>query len=224
MPKNDADWCYTGTNPLKHDSDGDGLGDYIDDEDNDGLPNGAEYRRDPRTNLPVGWCNPREVDTDGDTVWDGSEVYGNSDNKDQTSDPRQVDTDGDWLYDDIDPRTWIKDLLPNTRVRGNSASGNPLFPRTVSKGVPFRVEGHVEYNTTSDGNWRRINTKMTVQAFIIQGNEEYAVSDVYITGHYGNFRISVTLGDDIKAGHALLVIKVLPIKGQVDYLPSVWSE
>jgi hypothetical protein len=151
-------------------------------------------------------------------------VYGNIANKDQTSDPRKVDTDGDGLYDDIDPRTWIRDHLPNSRVRGNGVGGNPIYPRTVTKGVPFRVEGHVEYNTTSTGNWRRIDTKMTVQAFIVQGNNEYAVSDIYTTGQYGSFVISVTLGDNVKAGHALLVIKVLPIKGHIDYLPSVWSE
>lgn len=224
MRKNDADWCYTGTNPLKYDSNGDGVGDFFGDEDSDGLHNGAEYRRDPYTNLPIGWCNPRVVDTDGDTVADGSEVYGNSDNKDQTSDPRAIDTDHDGLADDIDPRTWIKDYLPNTRVGGNGPGESPIFPGLVTKGVPFRVEGHVEYNTTSAGNWRRISTKVTIQVFVIQGEKEYAVSDVYVTGQYGSFAASVTLGDDVKAGNAVLIIKVLPIKGHVNYLPSVWSE
>jgi hypothetical protein len=224
VSKNDADWCYTGTNPLKYDSDGDGTGDFLDDEDFDGLSNGAEYHRHPVLHIPIGWCNPREADTDGDTVSDGSEVHGNSENRDQTSDPLRVDTDGDGLYDDIDPRTWIKDLLPNTRVSGNGAGDIPVYPWSVLKGIPFRVDGHVEYNTTYGSNWRRITTAVTVQVFIIQGDETHAVSDVYTTGKYGVFSISVTIGDEVSAGNAILIIKVLPIKGHIDYLPSVWSE
>jgi hypothetical protein len=222
VAKNDHDWCYTDTNPLKRDSDGDGVGDYIDDTDDDGLANGAEFKT--FRGFPIGWCDPQRPDTDGDSVPDGREVYGNPLNKDQTSDPTKVDTDGDGLPDDIDPRTWIRDLLPSTRVRGNGPGGVPVFPNSVLKGRPFNIEGHVEYNTTADGNWRRISTKMEVQVFILQDGEAVPISDVYVTGQYGNFKISCTIGDNVMAGYGQIVIEVMPIHGQVVYLPTVWTE
>lgn len=222
VQKNDHDWCYTDTNPLRRDSDGDGVGDYYDDEDNDGLANGLEWRYS--NSRPTGWCAPLRPDTDRDSVPDGREVHGNPMNKDQTSDPTKVDTDYDGLPDDIDPRTWVRDYLPNTRVRGNGPGGNPVFPSTVMKGKPFNVEGRVEYNTTADGNWRRISTRMEIQLFIRQDGELFPISDAYNTGQYGQFKVSCTIGDNIKAGHGQIVIEVMPIRGQVDYLPTVWTE
>jgi hypothetical protein len=216
VQKNDHDWCYTNTNPLRRDSDGDGIGDYFDDEDEDGLPNGAEWKY--LSARPYGWCRPLVADSDRDNVLDGQEVFGNPANKDQTSLPTNPDTDGDALTDDIDPRTWIYDHLPFTRIR------DVRFPSVVSKGVPFRVEGHLEYNTTASGNWRRINVPVEVSVYIKQGNEEHIISDTYTSGKYGVFVISVTLGDDIKAGSASVIIKASPINGQVEYLPCTWSE
>lgn len=216
VPKNDHDWCYTGTNPLKMDTDGDGVTDYLDDEDGDLLANGLEWKYDPFTKRPLGWTYPLVADTDKDTVPDGHEVIGNIANKDQTSLPTTPDTDGDGLTDDIDPRTWVYDHLPFSRIQEVSV------PAVVSKGVPFNINGHVEYNTTVSGNWRRIATAMHIQAFIIQGNKAIPISDKYTTGQYGSFRISCTIGDEVKAGHAVLKLKVTPINGHVAYLPSEW--
>lgn len=214
--KNDHDWCYTGTNVLKRDSDGDGIDDYRDDVDGDGLENGKEWKY--LLNRPVGWCNPQVADTDKDTVLDGHEVYGNAANKDQTSSPTTPDTDGDALTDDIDPRTWSKDYLPNTRIR------EVHYPRTVLKGTPFNINGHVEYNTTADSNWRRISTAVYIQVMLVQGDETIIISDKYTTGSYGTFKISCTIGDEVKAGQAVLKLKVTPIKGHVTYLPCVWLD
>jgi hypothetical protein len=224
--KNDWDWCYTGTDPLKRDTDGDGIGDYQDDEDHDGLPNGEEWRYNGK--IPIGWTDPRSADTDEDTVLDGAEVYGNSKNRDQTSDPLRKDTDSDRLTDDIDPRTWIKDYLPFSRVRGNAANGGPVFPTVVTKGAPFNVEGHIEFNTTAytggtTGNWRRIDVPMKVQVWIAQGDELIPISDGTVTGAYGNFKISCVIGDNVKAGTATLVITTT-IYQSVQYLPVLWDE
>jgi hypothetical protein len=226
VAKNDHDWCYTNTNPLKIDSDGDGIGDYYDDEDDDTLANGEEWKY--QNDIPIGWTDPQGEDTDGDGVLDGYEVNGNPKNKDQTSDPTKTDTDGDRLTDDIDPRTWIKDYLPFSRIRGNAGNGGPVFPSLVTKGVPFNVEGHVEYNTTSftgpgTGNWRRIDTPMKVQVWIDQNGELIPISDPVVTGNYGNFKISCTIGDNVKAGNAVLVITTT-IHSKVSYLPVLWDE
>jgi hypothetical protein len=226
VQKNDWDWCYTGTDPLKVDTDGDGIGDWSDDEDGDTLINGDEWKYN--NGVPVGWTDPQGADTDGDSVLDGYEVNGNPKNKDQTSDPKKVDTDGDRLPDDIDPRTWIKDYLPFSRVRGNAQSGDPVFPNLVTKGLPFNVEGHLEYNTTAytggtTGNWRRIDIPMLVQVWIEQGGELIPISDEVVTGTYGNFKISCTIGDNVKAGNAMLVITTT-IHQKVTYLPVLWDE
>jgi hypothetical protein len=225
--KDDEDIHFTGTDPLKADTDGDGTGDAEDDVDGDGLPNGAEWFYDD-IGYPVGWTNPRDADTDGDRVKDGSEVAGNPDNGFQTSDPLKEDTDDDHLPDDVDPRTWIPDLLAWSRVSGIGDSASPHFPSIVNKGTPFNVEGQVEFNITSypgmmPGVWAPIEVSMLVQVWIEQDGEKTPISDPVVTGNAGVFKVSVTLGDHIKAGQAKLVITT-SIHEDVDYLPMVWDE
>ncbi|MCK5253226.1 MAG: hypothetical protein KAQ96_09755, partial [Thermoplasmata archaeon] len=232
VAKNDHDWCYTDTNPLRADTDGDGIGDYHDDVDGDTLANGDEWRIDPGTDLPVGWTDPQHADTDGDGVWDGREVDGNPKNRDQTSDPLKTDTDGDRLTDDIDPRTWVRDHLPFSRISGN-ANGTwdemPAFPAIVSKGVPFNVEGFVEFNKTEftgvgTGDWTRIKSPMVVQVWIEQGGVLIPMSDPTVTDDYGFFKISCTIGDNVRAGDGTLVITTTIHQGGVNYLPVLWDE
>ncbi|MCB6615477.1 VWA domain-containing protein [Ruminococcus sp. 210702-SL.1.03] len=83
-----------GTDPTKPDTDENGVSDYDEDFDNDGLSNGQEYE------LGTG---PYNEDTDGDGLKDGEEIntYG--------TDPLKVDTDedgledGDEIYFETDP-------------------------------------------------------------------------------------------------------------------------
>jgi hypothetical protein len=98
----------------------------------------------------------------------------------------------------------------------------------VTKGVPFNIEGRVEYNVTpvdgyGTGNWTPIETTMVVQVWIEQGDVFVPISDAVVTGHRGKFKISCTLGDDIRAGEATLKITAT-IFEKVDYLPSIWSD
>ncbi len=218
---------FTGTDPFKADTDGDGIGDYLDDEDGDGLPNFAEFRYS-LGGVYIPWTLPRDADTDGDSVKDGDEVKGNPGNAWQTSDPLKPDTDGDGLTDDIDPHTWRVDRLPQSRIGFNDTRHLPLVPVFVTKGVPFNVEGRVEYNSTpldayGGGKWAPIETTMVVQVWVEQGDQFVPISDPVVTGHRGKFKISCTLGDDIRAGQATLKITA-SIFEDVDYLPSEWSD
>ena len=69
------------------------------DDDGDGLFNFEE--RDIRT-------DPDDVDTDGDGVWDGEEVFVFDTN------PRDDDTDGDGMSDRADPRPRVATAVPLT--------------------------------------------------------------------------------------------------------------
>lgn len=74
-----------GTDPLKFDTDDNGISDYDEDFDKDGLTNGQEYELGTQ---------PYNADTDGDNLTDGDEVNTYS------TDPLNVDTDNDGLNDD----------------------------------------------------------------------------------------------------------------------------
>ncbi len=223
-----GDMHFTGTSPRRADSDGDGIDDYHDDNDMDFLPNWAEWRYDPLTGEPLNYTNPRDPDTDDDGVRDGHEIFGNPANGDQTSDPLLADTDDDQLTDDIDPRTWLVDHLAWSRVVGNSTSPTPFFPGVVTKGVPFNVRGQVEFNMTpytgeGTGDWTPISVPMLVQIWIEQDGAMVPISDPVATGNDGLFKVSVTIGDDVRAGLARLVITT-SIHEKVEYLPMVWDD
>ena len=92
-----------GTDPTKPDTDENGVSDYDEDFDNDGLSNGQEYE--------LG-TEPYNEDTDGDGLKDGEEIntYG--------TDPLKVDTDDDGL-DDGDEIYFEDDPLdPDTNGNG----------------------------------------------------------------------------------------------------------
>lgn len=77
------------TDPLKNDSDGDGIGDADEDLDNDGLKNSQEFILE---------TNPKLTDTDNDELIDGFEVGTFK------SSPLKVDTDEDGLNDGAEYR------------------------------------------------------------------------------------------------------------------------
>jgi hypothetical protein len=227
VKKDPFDWCYTGTDPRKWDSDGDGISDHDDDLDMDGLANADEWIY-PHEGLPMGFTDPKDPDTDDDTVIDGLEVRGNPANGYQTSDPTMADTDCDHLRDDIDPRTWQVDQLAWSRISPTDEFQCSFIPHFVTKGVPFNIKGVVEYNLTAftgpgTGTWTPIETSMVLQAWVEQGDVFVPVSDTVVTGHGGAFKISCTLGDDIHAGQAKLLI-VTSVHEKVDYIPVVWDD
>jgi Bacterial TSP3 repeat len=106
----DAAEVNIGTDPLKADSDGDGTPDAAEDQDGDGLTDGAEvntYGTDPpkpdsdgdglkdAAEVNTHGTNPLDSDSDDDGFADGFEVA-------HGTDPRSGDTDGDGLPDGRD--------------------------------------------------------------------------------------------------------------------------
>ena len=117
-----------------------------------------------------------------------------------------------------------------TVMGSTMVSRSPLGPiRTiVTKGVPFNVEGFVQYNQTAytgagTGDWARIESPMLVQVWILQAGVMIPISDVVITGSYGYFKVTCTLGDNVKAGAGTLMITTT-IHQAVLYLPVTWDE
>jgi hypothetical protein len=64
---------------------------------------------------------------------------------------------------------------------------------------------------------------MLVQVWIEQDGELVPVSDPIVTGNEGVFKVSCTIGDNIRAGHAKLVITA-SIHGVAAYYPVSWDD
>ena len=101
------DDCYevirSFTDPLNVDSDDNGISDFLEDYDEDGLTIGEERK--------IG-TDPIEADTDEDTILDGIEV------KDNHTNPLKKDTDEDGLDDDDEIVCGTDPLNPDTNGNG----------------------------------------------------------------------------------------------------------
>lgn len=117
---------YMGTDPLKKDTDGDGLTDYDElfetftdptlyDTDNNGINDGQEdFDNDNLSNIDEieNRTDCYDEDTDNDSLIDGDEV------KIYHSDPLKADTDGDTLIDGDDVALGFDPTLPDTDFNG----------------------------------------------------------------------------------------------------------
>jgi outer membrane protein OmpA-like peptidoglycan-associated protein len=155
------------TNPLRADTDGDGLSDGDEvikyttsptrpDSDVDGVSDGEEaskYGTDPLRMDSDGDglvdgdeilkynSNPLKVDTDGDGLTDWDEV------KSYRSDPTKADTDGDGLNDGDEVKKFKTDPAKADSDGGSMSDGeevtrgtNPLDPRDDIAGVTISLE------------------------------------------------------------------------------------
>ncbi len=159
-----------GTNAYNEDTDGDGLSDFVEvfklaldplkkDTDDNGVMDGDEDGdEDQLTNLQeikLG-TEPGDADTDGDEVKDGEEVNGHG------TDPLKEDTDGDTLTDGDDVTLGFSPLKEDTDDNGvtddkektnqsiteviDETNGNDGAITGVT--VDMKVSGNIENNTT----------------------------------------------------------------------------
>src|SRR5258706_6325024 len=132
-----SDEIKIGTDPLKADTDGDGLSDgeevntyktnpLIPDTDQDGLSDGDEVLKYK--------TNPLNPDTDGDGLSDGDEIS-------RRTDPLNPDTDKDGLGDGVEVKLGTDPLQPDSDKDGlldgqeNQTCPRPLSPDSDNDGI-----------------------------------------------------------------------------------------
>jgi len=235
---------YTGTDPLKWDTNSNGVSDAFDDQAGDALENIFEVDKAVDaggilyTNPNWGITDPRDADTDCDHLKDGWEADPSTAPSGKTSgiasNPTKVDTDGDGLSDDIDPNPSATTVLPATRITQVKVSGlvlDGVRPVWVLKQSTFPVVGYMEYQD-SFGAWRATNYNMDVYVYLVQWNGSAYVAKrvgpAVQAGQGGAFTISVRItSDDIRAGGGYLFIQTDILNRdpqQVYYAPTTWTE
>lgn len=134
-----------GTDPLKADTDGNGVKDSDEDADGDKLTNLEEYKLD---------TSPINPDTDGDGLNDYEEVYI------YHTDPLNADTDGDTLSDGDDVALGFSPLLKDTDSNGildcdekikqeiTQEIKNEEAPQISEVQVSFEGTGNISNTTT----------------------------------------------------------------------------
>ena len=134
-----------GTDPLKADTDGNGVKDSNEDADGDKLTNLEEYKLD---------TSPINPDTDGDGLNDYEEVYT------YHTDPLNADTDGDTLSDGDDVALGFSPLLKDTDSNGildcdekvkqeiTQEIKNEEAPQISEVQVSFEGTGNISNTTT----------------------------------------------------------------------------
>jgi hypothetical protein len=125
-----GDWVElntTGTDPKKADTDGDGMSDAAEDADGDGLSNVVE--------VYTTGTDPKKADMDMDGLSDGLEVntYG--------SDPQSIDTDGDGYSDSFETLNLKSSPLASNDVSAFTPVRNPKNPDEDNAGYDVENAG-----------------------------------------------------------------------------------
>jgi hypothetical protein len=241
---------FTKTDPVNKDTNGNGILDWNDDEDADGLNNIFELRQTVHVEISPGvfydgtstsWglSDPRDADTDCDFLLDGWEADpslappGRSSG--MASSPADDDTDNDGLTDDIDPNPTVMTPLPATRitnVRVNTFVLDGVRIVNVVKQATFTVTGNMEYQNAF-GGWVNVDPLKPVDVFVylVQWNgtawAAQKVGPAYQTGD-GQFTAQVRItSDDVKAGTGHLFLQTdfhNRDPSSVYYARTTWTE
>ena len=118
-----------GTDPLRTDSNFNGIPDGSEDADGDGLPNLEEVLEN---------TDPANPDTDGDGLLDGEEVIPGADGF--ITDPLRPDTDGDGMADGFESRFGLDPTDPNDRDLDPDGDGLSNFEESQLGTNPFNAD------------------------------------------------------------------------------------
>ncbi|WP_281561221.1 Ig-like domain-containing protein [Thalassomonas sp. RHCl1] len=140
-----------GLDPLRADTNFNGIPDGSEDSDNDGLPNSEEVLEN---------TDPLNPDTDGDGLLDGEEVLPGADG--HITDPLRADTDGDGMDDGYESQFGLDPTDPNDALDdpdndgltnleesqlGTDPFNNDTVPPAVSQITPLDTASDVPTNS-----------------------------------------------------------------------------
>ncbi|WDE07244.1 Ig-like domain-containing protein [Thalassomonas viridans] len=140
-----------GLDPLRADTNFNGIPDGSEDSDNDGLPNSEEVLEN---------TDPLNPDTDGDGLLDGEEVLPGADG--HITDPLRADTDGDGMEDGYESQFGLDPTDPNDALDdpdndgltnleesqlGTDPFNNDTVPPAVSQITPLDTASDVPTNS-----------------------------------------------------------------------------
>lgn len=144
------EYIYLGTSLTQKDSDGNGISDYQEDFDNDGVCNGIEY---------INGTDPFIEDTDNDGLNDKKEI------EDTNTNPILSDTDNDGLVDSEDILFGFNPLNPDTDGNG------------VLDGDEKREQNRkLDINNTEHGEILNISVQMEISGNI---DNKVTIRDIY---------------------------------------------
>lgn len=176
-----------GTNPLKYDTDENGINDADDDIDGDALSNKAE--------LELG-TNPADADTDGDGLSDFDEI------DKYNTDPLKADSDGDTLSDGdeiaigLDPNNPETFGVPDAeyKVEQTISADNELFKSINAEDSPYEISVEL---TASGNATAQLSANESPFSAITKNSARLggAVTLSYLEGEIDRVKISYKIDD-----------------------------
>ena len=177
----------TGTDPLKYDTDDNGINDADDDSDGDGLLNKEEIKLE---------TNPQNTDTDGDGLSDYDEL-----NKYNT-DPLKADSDGDTLKDGDEIEIGLDPNDPETfgvpdaeyKIKQTIPTDSKALKRVNAEESPYKLSLEVNASGNVNGS---LNADRSSYSAVVNSDIQLGetIDLKYIGGDVDEVKLNFTIGD-----------------------------